>query len=340
MHVSLKAPNWKLAIGLPSLVLVACIAIVLSPIYQTNKQSLSLPIIFDLLVTAPILYYLVIRKTKVAYTTVIRVFLIGLLVASWLMEKNGPPILIGIKHWLAPILEVVVIGSLCWSFRSNRSILMTNKGLENDFLLFCQKLMIHVLGNKRAGLLIASEISVIYYALSFGKTLPIDKERTFSYHQKNGILLILGTFLSLFMIETTGMHFVFLQWSKTAAWILTLLSTYSCLQLFAHMRAVKARPIFVGEHELKLRNGLAGDAIVPYHLIEKLELNKLTPNGRTMQHLGLIKGMEGHNCVLYLKEDLVINGLFGIEKTCNTILFNCDQPNELDAAIENHIRFN
>jgi hypothetical protein len=339
MHVSLKAPNWKIAIGLPALVLVACIAIVLSPIYQTNKQSLSLPILFDLLVTAPILYYLVIRKTRVASTTVIRVFLIGLLVASWLMEKNGPTILIGIKQWVAPVLELLVIGSLCWSFRSNRSILR-KEGFEPDFLVFCQKLMTQVLGNKKAGLLIASEISVIYYALSFGRTQPVDKERTFSYHQKNGILLVLGTFLSLFLIETTGMHFVFLLWSKTAAWILTLLSIYSCLQLFAHMRAVKARPIFVGEHELKLHNGLAGDAIVSYHLIERLELNKQTPIGRTIQHLGLIKGMEGHNCVLYLKEHLVINGLFGIEKTCNTILFNCDQPNELEAAINNHTRFN
>ncbi len=151
---------------------------------------------------------------------------------------------------------------------------------------------------------------------------------------------MLGTFLSLFIIETTGMHFVFLIWSKTAAWILTLLSTYSCLQLFAHIRAVKARPIFVGEHELKLHNGLAGDAIVPYHLIERLELNKQKPVDGTIQHLGLIKGMEGHNCILFLKEQLVIHGLFGIEKTCNTILFNCDQPNELEVAIKTHTRFN
>ncbi len=175
MHTSLKTPNWKLAIGLPALVVVACIALVFSPLYQSNKQSLSLPILFDLLVTAPILYYLAIRKTRVASTTIIRVFLIGLLVASWLMEKNGPVILIEIKHWVAPVLELLVIGSLIWSFRSNKNLLMSKEGTETDFLVFCQKLMIQILGNKKVALLIASEISVIYYAFSFSRTPQINK---------------------------------------------------------------------------------------------------------------------------------------------------------------------
>jgi hypothetical protein len=46
----LKAPNWKIALGLPSLVILCCIVIVLSPIYQTQKDRLSIAIILDLII--------------------------------------------------------------------------------------------------------------------------------------------------------------------------------------------------------------------------------------------------------------------------------------------------
>jgi hypothetical protein len=100
------------------------------------------------------------------------------------------------------------------------------------------------------------------------------------------------------------------------------------------MRSVKARPILLGENKLEIHNGLVGDAIIPYALIESIELTKQVPIEGMMQQLALIKGLEGHNCMIRLTEPIVITRMFGIEKTCNTILFNCDQPKLFEEAIK------
>jgi hypothetical protein len=90
---------------------------------------------------------------------------------------------------------------------------------------------------------------------------------------------------------------------------------------------------------LELRNGLVGDAIIPYKLIKSFELTKIKPVEGKIQQLALIKGLEGHNCIINLSETITITRMFGIEKTCNTILFNCDQPKLFEEAL-NKMRTN
>jgi hypothetical protein len=329
----LKAPNWKIALGLPSLVIICCIAIVLSPIYETQKDRLSLAILLDLIISAPLLYYISIYKTNVSKKTVIRVFMIGLLIAGILIGKNNSKTLITVKYWIAPLLEFWVVFSIVVAYlKARKKVLLTGIS-EIDFLPFCRDMISNYIGNKKIETLISSEIAVLFYAFSFKRKPIIDNNIKFSYHKNNGIQLVLGTLLSLFLIETTGMHFVFLLWSKTAAWILTLLSAYTCLQLFAHMRAIVARPIVLGDTKLELRNGLVGDAIIPYAIIKRIEFTKKDPVEGLIQKLALIKGLEGHNVVIHLSETITITRIFGIEKSCNTILFNCDQPKLFEKAI-------
>ncbi len=330
----LKAPNWKIALGLPALVIICCIAIVLSPIYQIQKDQLSIAILLDLIISAPLLYYISIYNTRVSKKTVTRVFMIGLFFGGLLIGKNNSTLLTTIKHWIAPLIELWVVYSIVDTYLKARKKALHSGISEIDFLPFCRELISSYTGNKKMGNVIASEIAVLFYAFSFKRNPIVDHKIKFSYHKNNGILLVLGTLLALFLIETTGMHFVFLLWSKTAAWILTLLSTYTCLQLFAHMRSVIARPILLGETKLELHNGLVGDAIIPYTSIESIELTKQVPIEGMTQQLALIKGLEGHNCIIRLSETITITRMFGIEKQCNTILFNCDQPMLFEAEIK------
>ncbi len=330
----LKAPNWKLAIGLPALVILTCILIVFTPIYQIKKSLLTPAILLDLLITAPLLYYFVIYNSTVPKKTVIRVFMIGLLFAGILVGTDSSKFLLQIKKWVAPILELYVVVSLYTNFSNAKKNAVKSGKEDFDFLPFCRLSLINFLGNKRLGTLIASEIAVFYYAFSINPSKPIDYKRYFSYHKKNGILLVLGTFLSLFIIETAGMHLVFQLWSKTAAWILTGISIYTCLQLFAHIRSIKSRPIYINDDTLELHNGLAGDASIPYTIIKEIDFTNKMPSAGTIQQLVLIKGFEGHNCVIHLTEPITINRLFGIEKVCDTILFNCDQPKLFEEEIK------
>jgi len=183
-----------------------------------------------------------------------------------------------------------------------------------------------VTGNEKVGNLLASEISVLYYAFMGAKAKQVDYKSSFTSYKENGILLVLGTFLSLFLIETIGFHFLLSLWNKPAAWILTGLSAYTCLQLFAHMRAVKARPVQILEDGIFVHNGLAGDAHLPFDLICKIEPSKKTPVNRNIRNIALIRGLENHNIVVYLAIPIQVSGIFGIKKWTHTILFFVDKP--------------
>ena len=136
------------------------------------------------------------------------------------------------------------------------------------------------------------------------------------------------------------MHFLIRIWSAKAAWILTILGFYTCMQLFAHIRAIKARPVIINDDVLQLRNGLAGDATVLINNIEKIELtNKMIP-GVSAVKLGLTKTLEDHNIALYLKHPVHVTSFFGIQKKALVILFFAEQPAAFLNAVNNKMNNN
>jgi hypothetical protein len=209
--------QFKLAIGLPILVYLACFGITFTRLFQNHQRILTNAIILDLLITAPLLYFLVIRKTNVSKKTIIRVFIIGVLIAGFILKSASTPILYLVKTWLAPALEIFVIGILIRKFflANKQARLTENQSL--DFLPYAQSVMKLVTGSEKAGNLLASEISVLYYAFMGVKAKQVDYKSSFTSYKENGILLVLGTFLSLFLIETIGFHFLLSLWNKTAA---------------------------------------------------------------------------------------------------------------------------
>ena len=124
------------------------------------------------------------------------------------------------------------------------------------------------------------------------------------------------------------MHFLLNLWNTTIAWVLTGLSCYTCLQLFAHIRAVKARSIIINTSSFEVHNGLAGDAYILFDNIEKIEVSNKKPINREAIKISLLKGLENHNIVVYLKSPIETTKIFGIKKHTDTILFFVDKPKE------------
>jgi hypothetical protein len=329
----INKPNWKLASGVPACIFLACIIITLSSKFQLNQELLSNGILIDLLVTAPLAYFLIIRKSRVSKLTVARVFIAGLLIAGWILKAHSNTLLQIIKTWVSPVIEGMII------FFISRKFYVANKkskqsGKNNiDFLTYCRMIVCQVIGNEKAGNIIASEVGVFYYAFIAGKDKNIDYQTKFTSYKENGILLILGTFLSLFLIETTGVHFLLSLLNKTVAWTLTALSFYTCLQLYAHIKAIKARPVNLSNDSLEIHNGLAGDAFIKYNNIEKIELSNKIPIGREAIKIALIKGLENHNCIIYLKQPIQVTKIFGIKKRTDTVLFFVDRSKDFTTAL-------
>ena len=324
----LHKPDWKLAIGIPACIFSACFLITLTPAFKSNHEWLSNAIMIDLLLTAPLAYLFIIRKSPVSKLTVSRVFIAGLLVAGFILNVHSNPLLYLIKTWVSPLLEVMIVFIIGRKFYvANQRTRKTGKN-NIDFLAHCRIIMQHVTGNKKAGNIISSEIAVLYYAFVARKYKNIDYKSKFTSYKENGILLVLGTFLSLFLVETTGVHLLLSLWNRTIAWTLTALSFYTCIQLYAHIKAIKARPVQLNAGTLEIHNGLAGDALIRYDNIEKIELSNKIPSGRKAIKIALIKGLENHNCIVYLKQPVEVTKLFGIKKSTDVVLFFVDRPKD------------
>ncbi|MEO8210199.1 MAG: hypothetical protein ABI840_06535 [bacterium] len=328
-------PNWKLALGIPLCIFIACLIITLTSKFESNQELLSNAIIIDLIISAPLIYFLAIRKSNVSKLTVLRIFVIGVLIAGWILNDPSNVLLKFIKAWALPIIEGVIIFFIVRKFYiANRKAKLSGEN-NIDFLIHCRKIMSEVTGNEKAGNIISSEIGVLYYAFFGWKDKNIDYKSKFTVYKENGILIIFGTFLSLFIIETTGVHFLLNLWNSTLAWVITALSLYTCLQLFAHMRAVKARPITLNNNKesLEIYNGLAGDAIINYDNIEKIELSDKIPIDRKVIKIALLRKLEKHNCIIYLKQPVQVTIIFGIRKSSDTVLFFVDSLKDFAAAL-------
>ncbi|MEP6466632.1 MAG: hypothetical protein ABJB05_10020 [Parafilimonas sp.] len=282
-------PNWRIAIGIPGVIFLACFFITLTAKFKNNNELLSNAILIDVLVVAPLIYFLAIRKSNISKFTASRVFIAGLLVAGFILNAQPNPFLQFIRTWVSPLN------------------------------------------------IVSSEIAVLYYAFIGSRDKTIDYETRFTAYKENGTTIVLWVILSIFLIETTGVHFLLRLWSNTAAWVITALSLYTCIQLYAHIKAIKARPVIINKNSLEIHNGLAGDAYIMLDNIEKFELSKKIPQGRNPIKIALLKGIENHNVIVYLKNSIEVTKIFGIKKTTNTVLFYVDKSIEFSNALTRHL---
>jgi len=324
MTTTSPRPNWSMALGLPLLVMLICSLIVYSPFFAAHSTRLSTAVVLDLTVTAPLLYFLAIRRTVVSRMTVIRVFVAGVLVAGLLLGGRSP-LLRGIKTWISPVVEAAVVITVIWNIRKARR--RTGRG-EMDMLTHLRSIAAKIFGNERIGDVLGSELAVIYYLFK-GRAA----KGGFSYARASGAGPVLGVFLMAMLAEGIGLHFLIVRWSVVTAWILTGLSAYTMLQLYAHMRAMKARLIQVRDGMLYLRNGLAADVCVRIDTIEEITLTTRTVRGEEALKLALFGALEGHTVRIRLSEPVTVVRMFGIRRRASVLLFAVDRPEELRDAI-------
>ncbi len=319
-------PNWAISLGIPFLIFISCLLITFSAKFKLNNEVLSNGILVDILVIAPLVYFIAIRKSNVSKLTVIRVFIVGILFAGFILQSHTNPILQLIKRWISPIIEAFVIFIICKKFYVANKKAKLNNDKKLDFLLHCRKVMFEIFGNEKIANIVSSEVSVIYYAFFSSKDKEIDYSTKFTSYKENGLPIVLIAILSILLIETAAVHILLSLWSRITAWVITGLSIYTCLQLFAHIRAIKARPIIINANSFEVHNGLAGDAFIQFDNIEKIEVSNKKPIDKASIKISLLKGLENHNIVVYLKKSIEVTKVFGIKKQTGTVLFFVDKP--------------
>ena len=314
-----------LVYGIPFSILIFSIFLLTGSGIHISPE-LGAAITYDLCLTIPIIYFLLIRKRNISKLTVVPFFILGLFTASLFIPEEQQFHLDLIKTFLLPLVEITVLGLIIYRVRKAIKAFKLHSTGQTDFLHLAQQSALELVGKEKIAHLVATEIGTIYYSFFAWKRRELQANE-FTAYKKNAVSAILGAFMMLILVETFAMHFIFLKWSETFAWIIMGLSIYTIFQLFGHVRALRKRPISLESAHLHLKYGLFGEMEIPYDEIKKIEISSLHQENEEekAEHLALLPDLEGFNIILSLKKPLTMVKAFGVTKTCDVVLVYVDE---------------
>ncbi len=331
-----KTNNSVLVFGIPLLLILSMVLIAKSKIFDANPDTLSIAITIDLLFTIPVLYFLLIKKKNISKTTIIPFFVIGMIVASYIIPKEHQSLLHWAKNWVFPFIELGVLIYLFYKVKQTIKRYNANAKLKPDFFSALKETSYEILPRKIASLL-TMEVAVLYYGFIDWKKKRL-AQHEFSYHKKSGTISLLVAFIIIITIETYVLHVLLLKWNTIAAWIATILSLYSNIQLFGFLKSLMKRPISIEEDKLQLRYGILSETIIDIANIDVIEItNKDMVFDTETRKLSPFGELEAHNTIITLKEENTLTRLYGVQKTFTTIAFFVDQKEEFKGELEKKI---
>jgi len=306
-------------------------------LFQMNPNNLAIGITFDLLLTAPFIYFLLIRKTSIPKTTVVPFLILGVIICSIILPQENQHYLSLFKTWILPLVELSVLSYVIYNIRKGIKSYKQKKDLSFDFFTTLKNTCYEILP-KNVVIPVVTEIAVFYYGFIYWKKREL-KENEFSYHKDSGTITLLIAIIFIVAIETVVFHILLAKWSNLAAWILTFLSIYSGIQLFGFLKSMFKRPISIENGKLFLRYGIMNEAIIDLKDIDSIEISskdiELNKETRKLSFLG---ELESHNIIIRLKEENTLIGLYGMKRKFKNLAFYVDDKIEFKKRINNALQ--
>ncbi|UTW62901.1 hypothetical protein KFE98_01720 [bacterium SCSIO 12741] len=313
--------------------LLGVLVILMRSSLMSDHNHLDLAITIDLLLTIPLVYFLLIRRTSIPKTTVVPVMVIGMFLGIYFLPEENQTYLKLFKTWALPLIEFLVIGFVIYKVRRGIKTYRAQKGTTPDVFDALLLTSREILPSRVAGPF-ATELAVIYYGFIRWRKRTLNAGE-FSYHKNSGTPALLGAALFVIAIETTTFHILLERWSIYAAWIFSGLSIYSGLQVFGITKSLMQRPISIHEDSLILRYGIMSQVQIPLNQIEALELSQQSlKEDKLWCTLSPLGEAESHNLILHLKEEHTLSGLYGIKKKFQVIAFHLDEPKVFKQQLE------
>ena len=310
--------------GILALIIGVLVLLAKSPIYTSSPELLSIGITFDLLITAPLIYLLLIRKTSISNLTLVPVLIVGMIVGTLLLPPENQYYLRMFKTWVFPFIEISIISFAIFKVSQAIRLYKQNHNSAVDFHTTLKQTC-HQLFPAGVVMPIVTEISVFYYGFISWKKREL-KSHEYSYHKESGSVGLLIGILFLVMIETFVFHILISSWSEVAAWILTFLSVYSGFQLFGFARSMSKRPIVMKKDKLFLRYGIMNETTIELSNIRSVEVTtKDITLGKLTRSLSILGSLESHNVMIILKEPRKLIGLYGITREFQNLVLHIDR---------------
>ncbi|MEO1448708.1 MAG: hypothetical protein AAFV07_04225 [Bacteroidota bacterium] len=335
--MTLKQIDIKIQIG--TLIFLSALfawLLVQSAAFQSFPEELARGLTLDFVLTLPLLYFFLIRKRKeVPRLTIASVFVLGIVLASFILPESQQGLLSQIKLIAIPLVEVGVLSVI--GYKSYHIIQTYRQRPEQqiDFFDAVKEACSTALPG-RIGYLLATEISVVYY-LFFVRKAATSELETFTYFRKSGVRSVVGAFIGLVFVETFLVHILVMRANETLAWVLTLLSLYTGMQMIAFLRSMPHRLIQIDRQSgmLKLRYGFFAQTDIPLHTIARIEETcRSLPDDKSILPFSPLGPLDSHNLVLHLKESRTLEGLYGTRKTYQALAIYVDDRDAFVRALE------
>jgi len=317
---------------IPLALFTATYFLIKSPYFLENSNQLTVAVSADLLLTIPIIYFLLIRKSSIPKTTVVPVMIIGLLIGLYALPEANQEYVQIFKTSCVPVIEIGVASFIIYKVR--KAVLFHKKqhNTSVDFFTALKKTCAEVLP-KPVVVPFATEVAVFYYGFIYWKRRKLAKNE-FSYHKESGSLALYFVLMLIVAIEIVPIHMLLATWSEVAAWILTILSAYSGLQLFGYAKSLMKRPIAIENDMLLLRYGIVQEAEIPIADIKEITLSgKDLDKEDNIIKLSLLGELESHNVIIETYNEHTLRGLFGSKKTFTKIALHVDMPGDFKKYI-------
>lgn len=334
MKNSIRVPKNSIIFGIPLLLIVFLIFFTKTIFFKENTGALSLAITADLLLTIPIVYFLLIRKTSIPKTTIVPLVILGLVVGYFTIPIENQFYLNLFKTWGLPFIELGVVSYIIHNIVKTVRLYKSHKDDGNNDFFTTLKTTCHKLLPNFIVTPFVTEIAVVYYGFFNWKKRKL-KPNEFSYHKENGTVALLLALLFVIAIETIVIHLVLIKWNNVVTWILTNLSIYSGIQIIGFLKSILKRPIMIVNNVLYLRYGIMKETQISINQIESIELSSNDIEiSDTNQKLSLLGNLEGHNLIIRLKKENTIRGLYGTKKAYKVLVLQVDQKIEFKNQID------
>ena len=322
--------------GMPVFLIGLMVTLSILPVFRTNTAGLSNGITFDLLVTVPLLYVLLIHKSKISYATVLPLLLLNVVICSLIVPTENQYYLNIFKSGILPLLELVFLAFLTIKVKNaiKKSKLQLTK--SSDFYTNLIKICDELLPPSIAAIAL-NELGVLYYGFIFWKKRQLASNE-FTYHKDSGMIALLLALIMVIIIETFAIHILIAKWNFTIAWVLTFLSIYSAIQIFGFLKSMIKRPITIEDNKLHLRYGIMSATTITLENIESIAISSdsITTNNKIIK-LSVFGELEAPNIIIHLKKENILFGLYGIKKKYKILHFYVDNKTNFLMQVNNAI---
>jgi hypothetical protein len=292
-----------------------------------TRQVMTMALSFDLLVTLPGSYYLLVARPRgQRWWSVVGVGVLGMLRTAMLVAPAAVARLI-----LGAAIDAVLIGML--GIRARTA--WRARGHDDDPLIVLGRIMPDS-SLPLAAAIVSSELAVFYYSLlSWGRRPHVGAGlRPFSVHQRGGATALLYLVAALGVLETAVVHIVVQHWSARTAWAFTAFDLYGVLWIVAAARALVLRPILVGADTIVFRVGLWWTVAV-----DRTNVAEVRPFTGTRVKRGStdplsLAWLTTPSALVRFHEPVTATGLWGRQKTAAAIAVPIDDVDGFVRAVE------